>query len=357
LKVRLRSRFADGRPLGFGHGATVVARVGGVSLRRTLDSVSYLSQSSQTLHFGLGGAAQADSLEVRWPAGTTQTYPRLDADATYEIVEDDPTPRKLPSTAPPGNPPRSADRTNAHKPSPPDRARLVEFWKNQRAAMNAMKVERDFAAAIRLFQEALALDPAHEDSRYYLAHCLAAVGDADGATAQLEELQRLNPQSHRAFQQWGCLRAAFARSDSDLAAAERALQRACALNPEETGALLVLGEIALLRGRLDECEQRLSAACRSNPKAVGGFFLRGYLAWKRGDAAQAEQLLRETRQALGKDWQPKGATSEGDVRRKQYVETSPLAPCWQRWDGRIEPAAAYAALEARLAAQTRRAAE
>jgi hypothetical protein len=72
-------------------------------------------------------------------------------------------------------------------------------------------------------------------------------------------------------------------------------------------------------------------------KAVGGFFLRGYLAWKRGEQSQARALLENARLALGKDWQPKGATSEGDVRTNQHIEATPLTRYWNRWDGETDP--------------------
>jgi tetratricopeptide (TPR) repeat protein len=211
--------------------------------------------------------------------------------------------------------------------------------------MNALKIETNFSKAIQSFRAALALNPNHEDSHYYLAQCLAATGAPEAALTQLDALTRINPRSHRGFQQWGRLRAIFARNGADLAAAERALEGAHALNPEETGALLVLGEISLLRGHPAKAEQRLAAACRTNPRAVGGFFLRGYLAWKSGDEAASKQLLADTRQALGKEWQPRGATSEGDVKTKQHVEATPLTSFWENWDGLAEPATAFGALD------------
>lgn len=334
LKVRLRSRLADAGPRGYGDGAKVIAWVGNVPLRRTVSSVSYLSQSSRTLHFGLGSAPQVDRLEIRWLAGGTNWFTNLTANATWEIIEGEPKPQRVSSSS--------------SVPSSPDKTRLVDFWNKQRAAMHALKVDKDLSKATQLFREALVLDPNHEDSRYYLAHCLAARNDVTNALIQLAELQRINPQSHRAFQQWGRLRAIFAASDADLAAAEQALEKAHALNPEETGALLVLGEVSLLRGDAAQADERFAAACRSNPKAIGGFFLRGYLSWKRGDNTAAEKLLQDTRTALGKDWQPKGATSEGDVQRKQHEEQSPLARYWESWDGSLAPETAYARLNARL---------
>src|SRR6185369_14595943 len=114
------------------------------------------------------------------------------------------------------------------------------------------------------------------------------------------------------------LRAMSATSDEQLAEADNSLERAHALNPEETGALLVLGEISLLRNQPAKAVERLSAACRTNPRAAGGFFLRAYIAWKQADPEQAKSLLAETHRALGPDWQPKGTTAEGDVKKKQF---------------------------------------
>ena len=360
LKIRLHSVNHPGQPLGFGDGSKVIAHVGGVALRRSVSSVSYLSQSSRTLHFGLGAATKVERLEVRWHAGGTNFFENLDANATYEITEGEVTPKRVAADVR-----RLTSETRSSKleigtdqslvtsaaTGKTDKARLIDFWSKQRAAMNAMKVEKDNAKAAALFRQALTLDPAHEDSLYYLAACLAGQGDTEGALAQLAELKRLNSQSQRAFAQWGTLRALSAKSAADLEAAETSLARAHAINPEETGALLVLGEVALLRGNATLADERLAAACRTNPKAVGGFFLRGYLAWKRGDEASAKKFLEDTRTALGKEWQPRGATSEGDVKKKQHVENTPLTHFWESWDGSTEPARSFAKLDASLKKQ------
>lgn len=354
LKIRLRSRNHAGRLAGFGDGSTAIARVAGVELRRSVSSASYLSQSSRTLHFGLGTATGVDQLEVRWQAGGTNVFARLEVDMAYEIVEGDPVPRRLPVPAPRGgltisaHPATQVPDTPAPGSGRPDRGRVLEFWKRQRAAMDAMKVDKDNAKAIPLFRAALEIDPVHEDSLYYLATCLASQGDVDGALNALATLKRVNPQSQRAFAQWGTLRAMHASSPADLAAAEESLAGAHAINPEETGALLVLGEVALLRGDGRLADERFTAACRTNPRAAMGFFVRGYLAWQRGEAAAATRFLEETRAALGKEWQPRGATSEGDVKQKQHVELTPLRRFVDDWNGMPEPASAFAPLDAHL---------
>ena len=214
--------------------------------------------------------------------------------------------------------------------------------------MNAMKVDRDIAKAIAASGPRSRLNPDHEDSHYYLGNCLAAQGDSDGALEQLQELIRINPQSHRGHSQWGTLRALSARSDADLIAAEKSLERAHQLNPEETGALLVLGEVALLRGDAAKAQDCFSKACRTNPKAVGALFLRGYLAWKRGDRSAGANLLQNARAALGKEWQPKGSTSEGEVKQRNHMENTPLSRFWENWNGETDPDRAFQALDQSL---------
>ena len=342
LKLRLRSKTKSGA-LGFGDGAKVIAWLGNVPLRRTVTSVSYLSQSSRTPHFGLGALTRVDRVEVRWLGGGTNFFENLEADATYELTENELAPRKI--VPAPGvyaaSPAQTASTGSV-------RQRQLDFWEKQRAAMNAMKVDKDHAKAIALFREALRLNPNHEDSRYYLGRCLASEGDVAGALTQLDELKRINPQSHRAWQQWGVLRALFATNHIDLDAAEQSLERAHDINPEETGALLVLGEISLLRGDVAKANERLSAACRTNPRAANGIFLRAYIAWKRGEVSQSVQQLEAMRTALGKEWQPRGSTSEGDVTLKQHIETTPLRRFSENWTGSLQPETAFASLDAYL---------
>lgn len=361
IKIRLRSRLQNGEPRGFGDGAKLIAQVGPAILRRTVSSVSYLSQSSRTVHFGLGEAKQIDRLEVRWLGGQTNVFEGLAADQTYDITEGNSVPRKIERTlartepvsakgavSPPPNRPRTAPSQTSETRPVQDKQRLLQFWTKQRAAMNAMKVEKDNARAVLLFREALALNPDHEDSLYYLGLCLASLGETAAALDALAELQRQNPQSHRAWQQWGVVKALFAREPSDLHAAEQALLRARAVNPEETGALLVLGEVALLRGDLALAEERFAAVSRTNHRAVGALFLRAYISWKQGRTADAQHWLEQTRVALGPEWKPKGTTSEGDVTQKQHVETTPLARFWEAWDGSTDSARTFAPLDRHL---------
>lgn len=316
----------------FADGARILLHASGIIHRRTVSSASYLSQSTRVLHIGLGNAEKIDRLEVHWLTGATSVFENLPVNQGFSIVQSE-APAPFAFTRPPAT----------------EKERVLQFWAKQRSAMNAMKVEKDNGKSIVLFREAIRLDPKHEDSHYYLAQALAAEGRVEDALKELERLQTINPQSHRAFQQWGNLRAIHARHSDDLIAAEKTLQRARSINPEETGVLLILGEVALLRGDFAQAELRLNAVCATNPRSAGGFFLLGYLAYRQGDSAQAAELLQKTRAALGKEWQPPGSTAEGDVKQRQHNETSPLSSFYFDWNGSEDPKIAYQSVGQRLA--------
>ncbi len=344
VKIRLRSRGQE-------DGTKLIAHVGDATLRRTVGSASYLSQSSRVIHFGLGDATRIKRLEVRWLGGETDTHAGLEAGTEWVVTEGDTQIRRSDSA---GNPDAvgSGALTAESSPGQDEKARLVKFWAKQRAAMHAMKVEQDISQAIQLFREALKIDSSHEDSRYYLGNCLVLQGDPEGALEHFMELTRISPNGARGYKRWGTVRALYASSHEDLDAAKEALERAVSINPEETGALMVLGEIDLMLGNTDSAEQNLTWVCRSNPRAAGGFFLRGYIAWKRGKDGSASDLLRMTHEVLGDDWKPEGSSSEGDVLQRMHTDITPLSRFWETWKGSSDPVTAYALLDVYLGETT-----
>ena len=340
-EFRLHSRVPPtGAPLGFGDGATVIAWTGKVPIRRTVGSSSYLSQDSHRVHIGLGAATKIDRLEVHWLRGRAETWTNLAANNIWEITQGEP--EAKPFT------PHPANLARANPSVQLDRAGLVQFWEKQHAAMDAMKRERDFQKAAQLFREALAMNPGHEDSHYYLANCLAALNDIPAAIAELDALARINPQNHRAFQRKGELLAASASSRSQLDLARQALDAALHLNSEETGTLVLLGQVALAQGDLANAEQRFAHACQANPRAVNVWFLRGYIAWKQRDFQRASEMLANARNARGRDWKPAGSALEGDVQHRMYSESGFLNVFEQQWDGSPDPTRVFAPLDAYL---------
>jgi tetratricopeptide (TPR) repeat protein len=326
IEFRLRARSARGDGFVAADGARVIARVGSVTLRRTVSSASYLSQSSRMIHLGLGQAVAVDSLELRWPRGAVQQFTDLQAGTIWELSEGVAEPRRV------GTVTLTRDQQR-------------EFWRLQRAAMNAVKVENDSLRAIELFRQALALDPTHEDSIYYLANCLAAQGDVDGALERLDELMRLNPLSHRAFKRWGTLRAITASSPQEFSAARDALTRAVEINPEAIGATMVLAEVTLVRGELVEARQRLQRIRQTHPGATDAAFLLAYIAWRQGNAADATQLLGQAGENH-EDWLPEGAAAEGDVQQVMHTDATLLNGFYKAWDGSTDPGVSFGKLDA-----------
>src|SRR5215471_11591980 len=338
VEVRLHNRVPpSGAPSGFGDGATVIAWAGGVPLRQTVGSSSYLSQDSHRLHIGLGAATTIDRLEVRWLRGQSETWTNLGANQVWDITQGDR--EAKPFVAQHDVVPASAS------PVQRDRAGLIRFWDKQHAAMDAMKREHDFDKAATLFREALTINPEHEDSHYYLANCLVGLGNIPAAIAELDELARINPQNRRAFQRKGELLAASASSRSDLDEARQTLSTAIHLNSEETGTLVLRGEVSLAMEDFAAAEEDFAHACQMNPRAVDAWFLRAFIAWKRGDDHQASEKLGSARNARGTDWKPSGSVLEGDVQRRMYSGSGFLNVFEHQWDGAVDPGRAFAPLE------------
>ena len=56
-------------------------------IREVMSGSSYYSQSDLRLHFGLGSAARADTVEVAWPSGLKEALRELPADHLFVIQE------------------------------------------------------------------------------------------------------------------------------------------------------------------------------------------------------------------------------------------------------------------------------
>jgi hypothetical protein len=69
-------------------GARIRIVAGSISqIREIASGGSYLSQSDLRASFGLGQAAQADSVEVRWPSGQVDGFSNVKANKFYVITE------------------------------------------------------------------------------------------------------------------------------------------------------------------------------------------------------------------------------------------------------------------------------
>jgi hypothetical protein len=84
IQVALQGRASNRSAIG----ATVIVTAGGTRQARVvLSQASYYSHDDLRLHFGLGTAALADEIEIRWPSGQVQRVKNVETRKVVKIVE------------------------------------------------------------------------------------------------------------------------------------------------------------------------------------------------------------------------------------------------------------------------------
>ena len=284
-----------------------------VAVREVGAQASYLSQNDPTEHFGLGARRQVDSVVITWPDGKRQILTQVAVDQTV----------------------RAGVGTATNQDA------IREFWSRYREATTA-RVEGRSEVARQAYAQALSLSPRHEDALYYLGNMELDLGNYAGAERAWQQLVQVNPGSARAHSRLGDL---YACPDSgapwDLKRAEREFARASEINREETGPLLRLGEVAVLRGDWSGALHYFDAVIGSHHRSVEAHFLKGYVAWKRGqaDLSQAQYRIAETLAQAQQPVQP--APLEGDTKQGAAPLVSRLTQC-RLFTDQLEP---YAQLD------------
>ena len=321
--VRLRLRQPSGNR--FALGARVIATIGGERRFDVLGTQgSYLSQHAVgELAFGLGDHAQVDSIEVRWPDGTTESAGPFLANSWIEWNR--------------GRTPRVASfpgRDALDRRAPEDVADERTFFELRSQARAAWQAG-DSARAVELYRRALVHWTGHGDCLYYLGNSLLSSGAERAALGAFERLVHFEERSSAGWMQIGRIRLPGGDPAlDDLDAAETAFERCMAVNPEESGPVTQLGVVAYLKGELDEAAERLERAARQNPRSVEARWFAGRVAYVRGERDRAEHWLREARAALGNA--SDSASNEGDTKTGGAL-TAPdaveLSPALLRWRG------------------------
>jgi tetratricopeptide (TPR) repeat protein len=202
--------------------------------------------------------------------------------------------------------------------------RIRAFWEAYNRATE-LRSRGEFSEAIRFYQQALTLDPAHEDSLYNLGNCFYELGEVAVAVKNYERLVEVNPQSNRGHSQLGiALSTPLPGADLDFERARQAFERVVEINREESGPFLRLGLVAVAEGKWDDAvRQFLIAAGFKSPE---GTFLAGYVRFRQGryrEAARYFQTVLEMN-AREKQISGRGVFSEGDVKTSSGQLLTPL---------------------------------
>ena len=218
-----------------------------------------------------------------------------------------------------------------------------EFWASYREA-TGRRMKQDFEGAAELYSRALALRPNHQDSLYYLGNCHLERRAYREALQAFQQLVAINPSgSSRAYMHSGLVYASLdPAAPHDLDEARRLFQLALDTDPD-SGALLGLAEVALLRHRPDEARELLERANAENPMSLAAPYLLGYLVFRDGARDEAWRLFRMAvdRGELKKP--PVIWSEEGDVkadptlRWRALARQSVFGAQWLRLRGYLEP--------------------
>lgn len=206
-------------------------------------------------------------------------------------------------------------------------ARIREFWEVYRRATE-LRVAGDASRAAESYARALSLNPEHEDGLYYLGNMYLELGRYREAEAEWEHLALVNPASSRAHSRLGDLHFCGAPGTPlDLVRAEAEFRRAHEINREETGPLLRLAEIALVRGDLGLARRFLDAVIGANAGSTEAHFLKGYAAWRGGDTSQASALFAKALELARPAKPAEGVPGEGDTKRGGSALVAPRMKC------------------------------
>jgi tetratricopeptide (TPR) repeat protein len=194
-----------------------------------------------------------------------------------------------------------------------ERERITAFWKNYHSA-TATRSQGDFRRATELYEQALQLNPGHEDSLYYLGNCLLEMGDYPRAASVYQRMVELNPLSPRGYAQLGVAISSLAPGvPVDFSRARESFQSVLRINPEESGPYLRLGYLAFLQQDLAAALENFETAARFG--APEGGFMAGAVHYHKGEYPKgARHFLRVLEQnAREKEISGRGVLSEGDV--------------------------------------------
>jgi tetratricopeptide (TPR) repeat protein len=194
-----------------------------------------------------------------------------------------------------------------------DREQIVSFWKTYHSA-TAIRSSGNFREATEIYEQALRLNPQHEDSLYYLGNCLLELGDYAGAAEAYGRLVEVNPESPRGHAQLGVSLSSLAPGvPLDFSRARDSFNAVLRINPEESGPYLRLGYLAFLQRQFGAALGHFETAARFG--APEGGFMAGAVHYHRGEYEESSRHFLRVLElnAREKEISGRGVLSEGDI--------------------------------------------
>ena len=215
------------------------------------------------------------------------------------------------------------------------RQQMEEFRSRYENATQSLQ-RGDWDQAAQWYQQALKLDPEHEDSLYYLGNCYMDQGRYQEALGAYQRLVAANPRgSSRGYLNLGLVFASLQPDGPlDLERAEGFFRQALELDPNSS-ALLNLAEVALLRGQWDEARQLLKDFNAEHALHPAPAYLLGYLAWREGRSGASAEWYHDAITRMMKARGTISPSEEGDVSEetdwlwRALVRQSVLGEQWQ----------------------------
>ncbi len=202
---------------------------------------------------------------------------------------------------------------------------LRQFWDVYKQA-SQKRSAGEFEAAVSLYRKALTLKPNHEDSLYYMGNCFFELGRYQDAIRANQQLIKINPQgSSRGYMQLGLIHACLEPgAPFDLEKAGNFFQQTLQVDPD-SGALLGIGEVALLQGKWQKASDTLQSANDDNPMSMAAPYMLGYLRYRKGERQEAWRWFRLAVQRGELKKPSLKWTEEGDVKADPELRWRALA--------------------------------
>jgi tetratricopeptide (TPR) repeat protein len=199
-----------------------------------------------------------------------------------------------------------------------------QFWDTYNRA-GQERAAGHLGVAIGLYQAALAVKPGHEGCLYYLGNCYLDSDRYQEAISAYQHLIAVNPVGSRGYFQLGLVYANLKPgAPFDPKKAALSLRRALEVSPD-TGALLGLGEVALLEGEWQRAQEALQGVNTDNSTSVAAPYLLGYLCWRKHERGPAWQWFQRAVQHCMVKKPPIPWSQEGEIKADPELRWQALA--------------------------------